>query len=127
MLNHDAAIHDDENASGASFFGGFLVDHTFLHPDGRDFQRDRLVNNFGHELGTAKDINDVNFLGNIVEGCITFFAERAFNLRIHRDDAISLRLQVRCNSVARTHRAWRQSDDRDVARRLQDFADVFGF
>ena len=37
VLQQDAAVHYDEDASGAGLLRGLFVNHFFLHPHGRDF------------------------------------------------------------------------------------------
>src|ERR1700722_4260815 len=61
----NAAVHHDENASLARLFGGRFVDHVFLHPNGWDFQLDRLIDNFFHKFRTPEDIHDVDLLRHI--------------------------------------------------------------
>ena len=65
MLDQDTAIHHDKDSGRTGFLCGFFVDNFFLHPDGGNFQLDRLINNFFHEFRPAKNVNDVDLLGNI--------------------------------------------------------------
>jgi len=65
VLQQDAAIHHDENSSGAGFLGGFLVNDFFLHPHGRDLQLNRLVDHFLDEFRAAENVNDVDLLGHV--------------------------------------------------------------
>ena len=50
MFLQDAAVHHDEDSSLTRFLRRSLVDHIFLHPDRRDFQLNRLVNDRFNKL-----------------------------------------------------------------------------
>ena len=74
MLLQNAAVHDHENPRFAGFFRGFFVDHFFLHPDGRNFQLDGLIDDLFDEFRTPEDIHDVDLLRDIQQGSIGFLA-----------------------------------------------------
>jgi len=61
MFFQDAEVHHDEDAGLAGLCRGLLLDYTFLHPDGRNFKLDSLVDNLFHKLRTAEDIHDIDF------------------------------------------------------------------
>src|SRR5437870_1338541 len=60
VFDQDTAIHHDEDSSRTGFLCGFFVDDFLLHPDGGNFQLDRLIDNFFHEFRPAKNIDDVD-------------------------------------------------------------------
>ena len=65
MFLENAGIHDHEDASLAGFLGGALVNHFLLHPDRRNFELDRLVDDFFHRFGAAENVDDVNFFRDL--------------------------------------------------------------
>jgi len=106
----DATVHDDENSCLACFLSGFFVDDFFLHPDGWNFQLDRLIDDLFDELGTAEDIDDVDLLANIEQGCVSGFAQGLSNFRIDWNYAITIRLHVSGDTVAWAEWAVGESD-----------------
>ena len=65
VLLQDALVHDNEDARVAGFFRRFLVDHAFLHRDDGRVNLDGLLYHFRDSIGPAKDVHDVNLVGNI--------------------------------------------------------------
>src|SRR5208283_367422 len=84
VLFQNAEIHHDEDPGFPRLFGGALVDYLFLHPDGRDFQLDCLIDDLFHEVWPPENIYDVDlsmciFLRNIEQGRIRLFPEALCN------------------------------------------------
>src|SRR5579863_4189464 len=102
----NAAVHHHENSRLAPLLRGFFVDDVLLHPDGRKFQLNGLIDNLLHKLGSPENVYDVDLLRlalwHFQQRSVRFLAETNFDMRIHWDDAISLALHVSGNSVART-------------------------
>ena len=67
MFFQDAGVHCDEEAAAAGALGGFVMDYTFLHPDGAGVAADGGVDDVWHELGAAENIHDVYFFGNVFQ------------------------------------------------------------
>src|SRR5580658_3836821 len=65
VILQNAAVHHHENARLARLFSRSLVNHVLLHPDRRNFELDRLIDNFFYKFRPSKDIHDVDLLGNI--------------------------------------------------------------
>jgi hypothetical protein len=65
VIFQDAAVHYYENARLARLFGCTLVNHIFLHPDRRNFELDRLIDNLLDKLRAPENVDDVDFFGNI--------------------------------------------------------------
>ena len=128
MVFEDAAVHHYEDARPARLVCGSFVDYFFLHPNGGDFELDGLVDNFFDELRPAENIDEVDFLRlrNVEQRRISFLAQALLDLRIYRDDTISVALHVGRNAVAGTHGITRQADDRDGLGALQQVGDGIG-
>src|ERR1700730_16134275 len=65
VLDQDARVHDDDNARGACFLRGGLMLDAQLHPNDFGANANRAVycrRNFGWP---AKNIHDLDFLGDI--------------------------------------------------------------
>src|ERR1700757_1652742 len=65
MLFQDAEINHDEGARLARLLSRRLVNHAFLHPDRRRLDLDRLLDHFGHGVGPAENVDDIDLLGNV--------------------------------------------------------------
>ena len=63
MFLQDAAVHDHEDACLSRLFRSLLVDYSLLHPYDRNFQPDRLIDNFPHKFRTAEDVQTSIFSG----------------------------------------------------------------
>src|SRR5579862_3204733 len=94
VIFKDAAVHHYEDACLARLFRGLLVDYAFLHPDGGNFQLDRLIYNLLDKLRAAKNIHDIDLLRHIEQRCVSLFAQAFLNLRIHWNDAVPVSLHV---------------------------------
>jgi hypothetical protein len=131
VLDHDAAIHDDVDASGFSTCSGFGVDDSLLDPDVLETEREHLIDDGGNEPGKAEDVDDVGFDGEIGEAGIGFFAKDGFDRRVDWQDAVTLFLHVGRNVVAGLIGVVGQTDDGDGARLRRRVAehvsDDFGF
>jgi hypothetical protein len=116
VLFEDAAVHHHKDSRLPRFLCRGLMFHFFLHPDARDAQLNRVVNDFRNELGTSEDVDDVNFLRDIEQRWVGLFAEGAVDAGIHGDNAITVKLHVRRDAIAWADRARRQADDRNGFR-----------
>ena len=101
MFFQDASVHDHENPSFACLFCGLLMDDGFLHPDYWNFELNRLIDDLFHIFRTAKNVYDINLFWNIEQRWIRLLAQSLVDVRIHRDDAITMGLHVRRDTVAR--------------------------
>lgn len=63
----EAVVHDDFDAGGLGFGGGYLVDDTFLKPEVWNFEADDGVDDFGDMLGAAEDVDELDLAG--MDGC----------------------------------------------------------
>jgi hypothetical protein len=63
----DAGVHDYEEAGAAGTLGGFVMVHAFLHPDGAGSDADGGINDVWYEFGTAENIYDVYFFGDVFQ------------------------------------------------------------
>jgi hypothetical protein len=59
------------------------MDHGFLHPDGRNFQPDRLIDDLFHRTQAAENVDDIDPLKGIEAARRTFSPRRAFDFWIH--------------------------------------------
>src|ERR1700733_4224726 len=100
----DAAVHHHEDACLARLFSRLLVNHIFLHPDRRNLQLKGLVHDRFHELWPPENIHDVDLLRHIQQRSVGPLAQARLNLRIHRNDAVSVALHVSRHAVAGTQR-----------------------
>ena len=57
-------------------------------------QPNRLFHHLRHKFRPAEDIDDVDLLRHLAKRRISLLAQRLANQRIHRNDAVSLRLHV---------------------------------
>jgi len=64
VLLENAEIHYHEESSPHGRFGSFVIDNFLLHPDRGNFQLNCLIDNLSNELRAAKDVYDVDLLGN---------------------------------------------------------------
>src|SRR5712671_6974824 len=65
VLFQDAAVHHHEDPGFTRFLCRGLMLHFFLHPDTGNAELNGLVDNVWHELGTAKDVYDIDLLGDV--------------------------------------------------------------
>src|SRR5258708_37992786 len=75
VLDHDAAVHHDVDASGFGAGGGFEVDDSLLDPEVGEAEMEHLLDDGGDEFWQAEGVDDVGLDGEIGEGGIRFFAE----------------------------------------------------
>src|SRR6202050_1967681 len=90
VVLQNAAAHHHEDARLARFLGGLLVDHILLHPDRRNFQLNRLIDSFFHELRPAENVDDVNLLRHLKQRRISLLAQTGLDMRVHRNDAVTM-------------------------------------
>jgi hypothetical protein len=67
MVFEPAAIHDDEEAGVLCAFGGCVINHAFLEPDGFRSNLDCFVNDCARLFGASKHIHEVDLDGHIGE------------------------------------------------------------
>src|ERR1017187_1185524 len=96
----DAEIHHHKDARLASLLRSLLVNHIFLHPDRRDFESNRFVDNFLHKFRTAENIHDVDFDRHVEQRCVRLLAQALIDLRVYREDSISVALHIGRDPVA---------------------------
>ena len=94
MLDHDAAVHDDVDASGFGSCCSFLVDDSHLHPDVWEFELDHLVDDGRDEPRQTEDVDDVRLDGKIGEAGTGFFAEDLRDGGVDWVDLVSVLLHV---------------------------------
>ncbi len=99
MSPHHAVVHDDLKAGGACAFGGCLIDDAVLQPDGRRFDRDRLIDDGTDELRAAENADDVDGNGQIAQARVRPFSENFPDVRVDGDDAITGALKVAGNPM----------------------------
>ena len=80
------------------------VDDAELQPDGFGVNCDRRVNDGRNLFGTPEDTDKIDRLGNVLQSGIRFCAEHFPFVGINREDAITHRLQVGGNFMARAGR-----------------------
>ena len=119
MFLEDATVHHHENLCPARFFGCLLVDHIFLHPDRRDFELNRLIDNLLHKFGAPKNIHDINLPGNVEQRRVGGLTEAFVDIRVDRNNTVSVLLHIGGNAVTGTQRIARQSDHRNGFRFFQ--------
>src|SRR4051794_340313 len=100
MLLQDASVLHDEDAGLARFICCSIVPNTLLHPDGGGLQLDRLVDHLWHELRASKNVDDVDLSRSVRQRRASLFAEGTLDLRVYRDDLVSVGLHVGGNPVA---------------------------
>src|SRR5438445_11678585 len=75
VLNHDAAVHYDVDASCFGASGGFRMDDSLLDPEVGEVELEHLVDDGGNEFGKTEDIDYVGFDWEFSETRVGFFAE----------------------------------------------------
>jgi len=115
VLDHDAAVHDDVDASGFGAGGGFGVDDSLLDPDVFEAEGEHLVDDGGDEFGKAEDVDYVGFDGEIGEAGVGLFAEDGLNRWVDGKDAVALLLHVGGDIVAGLVGVFGEADDGDGA------------
>src|SRR5215472_3300104 len=122
----DTTVHHDEDSSLARLLRSPLVDHVLLHPDGRHFELHRLIDDFLNKFRAAKNIDDVDFLRYVKQRWVGFFSKTLINIRIHRDDSVSVALHVSGDAMAGTHGIGGKSHNGDRFRMPQQVRDGVG-
>ena len=130
-LLEEAVVHDNFDAGGLGFGGGFLVDDAFLQPEVGDLEADDFVDDGGDVLGTTEDVDELNFAGmggrggsEVREGG---FSERGQDAGIDGKDAIALALDETRDSITGAAFVVGEADDGDGFGAVEDFLDGFGF
>ena len=130
-LFEEAVVHDDFDASGFGFGGGFLVDNAFLQPEVRDFETDDFVDDFGDVLGAAEDVDELDLAGmggcggvEVGEG---WFSEGRFDIGVDGENAVALALHEARDAVAGAAFVVGEADDGDGLGAIEDFLDGGGF
>src|SRR5947208_2637895 len=116
MLDLEAAVHHDREAALLRDPRTLGADHAELQPQRSGAHLDRFPRDVGHGGGSAEDVDHVDVLGDVPQGRVDLLAEHALLVRVHRDDAIAVPLQVVANEVARAELARREPDDRHGPR-----------
>src|SRR5262245_23274216 len=77
ILNLRTSVHHDFEPIVLGELGRLVVAYAKLHPDhsGPRLESERLLNDAKRELRRAKDVDHVDWLGNVGEFCIDFPAE----------------------------------------------------
>jgi hypothetical protein len=132
VLDHDATVHDDVDASGFGAGCGFEVDDSLLDPEVREAELEHLVDDGGDEFGKAKDVDDVWLDGEIGEAGVAFFAEDLGDRGVDGVDLVAPALHVFRDVVAWLGWDFREADDGDSAWVIfgwgdEHVADEFGF
>jgi hypothetical protein len=99
MFLQNTAVHHHEYSIPSCFLCSLFVNDPFLHPDRSNVEADRLLYNFFDKLGPAEDIDDVDLLRHLEQRAISLFSEAGFDVRVHRNDAISLALHIGGNAM----------------------------
>ena len=109
----DAAIHHDFQAGRTGTGGRFLVHNSQLHPDDPRIAADGGFDDVGNVVGPAEDVDDLEWLGNILQRGVSLLSEN-FSLEwVHRDDPVTRVLHVLRDGVTRAPFVRRKPDNRD--------------
>ncbi len=111
MLDHDAAIHHDADATLLSVDGGFAVHDSLLDPDVCQAEHQHLVDDAGDKAGDAEDVDEVRLDGKIAQRGVAFLAEYLGKSGVDRVDRVTVLLHVFGDVVAGTVWPIRESDD----------------
>lgn len=95
MLDEDAGVFNDGEASGASLFGGRGVFDAELEPEDFRANGDGGIGDGRNVLRAAKNVNDIDGLGDVFKAGIAFFAEHFGFVGIDRNDAVAGALEIR--------------------------------
>ena len=122
-----AAVHHHLEAGRLGLGGGLVMADAELHPHHLRADGDGIVDDRRHRLGIAEHVDHVDLVGNIAQAGVGRLAQQllAGESRVHRDDAIALRLQVLHHEVAGPVPVGRDADDGDGLHRAKD-ADQLG-
>lgn len=127
----EAVVHDDLDAGGFGFGGGFVVNDAFLEPEVGDFEAYDGVDDFGDVLGAAEDVDELNFSGMGGSGGVECgegrLAERGLNVGVDWENAVALTLDEARDAVAGAAFVIGEADDGDGLGAIEDFLDGFGF
>ena len=80
MLYEHAAIHYDSQTRLPGLGGSIFVNNTKLHPHGLSTNVDGLIDNGGHIIRPAEDVNYVDLLGDGSEVGVRLFAKDGIGL-----------------------------------------------
>ncbi len=69
VLFQNAAIHHHEDSGFARLLRRRFVDHTFLQPDRRNLQLNRLFHDFADVLGSPEHIHQIDLLRHVNRYC----------------------------------------------------------
>jgi hypothetical protein len=116
VLDHNAAVHDDVDASGFGAGGGFGVDDSLLDPDVFEAEFEHLVDYRGNEFRKPEDVDYVGLDGEVGEAGVGFFAQDGLDCGVDRQDAVALFLHVRRDVVAGLVRVVGETDNSYGAR-----------
>lgn len=94
MLMFHTPIHDDVQARLGGPFGGFLVYHPELHPNGPGPFYDSLLNDRPDILAFTKDVDHVDMPGHGGQVGIGLLSQGRFDGRVDGYYLIPLRLQI---------------------------------
>src|ERR1041384_5705371 len=102
VLDLHTLIHDHYETIVSRQLRCITVYDEQLHPDGLRPDLDRLLHD-GHDLiGTTEDVNNIHRFFNAPKIRIRLLPQHFLQVRIYRDDLITLRLQIRTHEITRT-------------------------
>ena len=101
----------------------FLVDHRELTPEISGADLDRLGGDRRQRVGRAKHVDDVHGNRDIEQTGAALLAEDLGLARVDRNHAVPVTFEVVPDEIARAQLVFRQSDDGDGLRVVQDALD----
>lgn len=126
MFDEEAGVFDDGEASDAGFFGGSGVRDALLEPEDFGADGNGGIGDRRYALGTAKDVDDVDGLGDVFEAGIGCLAEHFAFVGIDGDDAIADGLEIGGDFVGGTAGIRGETDDGDGFGLAEDLRDGVG-
>ena len=100
VLDHHTCILHDVETCFVSFDSGRFIGDAGLHPDHFGPDVDGLVDKWRHIFAALKDEDEIDVSGYGGQIRISCFTQAVVKIRVHRDDAVALRLQVCRHIVA---------------------------
>jgi hypothetical protein len=123
VFDEEAGVFDDGEASDAGFFGGSGVRDALLEPEDFGADGDGGIGDGRYALRTAKDVDDVDGLGDVFEAGIGCLAEHFAFVGIDGDDAIADRLEIGGDFVRGAVGIRGETDDGDGFGLAEDLRD----
>ena len=104
VLDHHTCILHDVETCCSRFGSGRFIGDARLHPDGFGPDVDGLVDKWWHVFAALKDEDEIDVSGYGGQIRISCFTQAVVKIRVHRNDAVALRLQVCRHIISRAVR-----------------------